>query len=85
LYFGCRTLAENITASFTTLPRTVLCVSRGQKAPDGVQGRVTQALTALAFDPKATDFYVCGSAAMVAECRTILERAGAARILIEPY
>jgi ferredoxin-NADP reductase len=85
LYFGCRTLAENITTAFTTVPRTVLCVSRGRAAPGGVQGRVTQAMAALEFDPQATDFYVCGSAAMVADCQIILERAGAPRILIEPY
>ena len=51
----------------------------------GFQGRVTQALAGLQFDPSTTDFYVCGSAAMVADCRTILERAGAPRILTEPY
>jgi NAD(P)H-flavin reductase len=85
LYFGCRTLAENITEAFAAVPRTTVCVSRGQAPPGGFQGRVTQALASFRFDPQATDFYICGSAAMVADCRTILERAGAARILIEPY
>ena len=55
-------------------------------AADGVfHGRVTQALARLAFEPAATDFYVCGSAAMVADCRAILERAGAKRILTELF
>ena len=46
---------------------------------------MTKALAGLGFDPAATEFYVCGSAAMVADCRTILERAGALRILTELY
>ena len=74
------------TRAFACLPqRTMACVSREPTRPGGVQGRVTQALTSLEFDPSTTDFYVCGSAAMVADCRTILERAGALRILTEPY
>jgi NAD(P)H-flavin reductase len=46
---------------------------------------VTQALSGLQFDPSTTDFYVCGSAAMVADCRMLLESAGALRILTEPF
>ncbi len=85
LYFGCRTPAGDITATFADLPRTTVCVSRGEATPKGFHGRVTQALAGLEFDPAATDFYVCGSAAMAADCRTVLERAGAARILTEAY
>ncbi|MGO9547049.1 MAG: FAD-dependent oxidoreductase [Rhodomicrobium sp.] len=85
LYFGCRTPAEDITAAFAGLPRTTVCISRGQATPGGFQGRVTQALAGLEFDPAATGFYVCGSAAMVADCRTVLERAGATCILTEAY
>lgn len=80
LYFGCRTSAGNITAAFACLPRrTMACVSREQAKQGGVQGRVTQALAVLEFDPSTTDFYVCGSAAMVADCRTILKSAPARR------
>ena len=32
-----------------------------------------------------TDFYVCGSAAMVADCRSLLEKAGALYIHTEVY
>ncbi len=86
LYFGCRTSADDITGAFAYLPpRTVACVSRTQTTAGGFSGRVTQALARLEFDPSATDFYVCGSAAMVADCRAILERAGAPWILTEPY
>lgn len=85
LYFGCRTVEENITSHFPELPRTIVCVSRGKAMPGEFQGRVTQALAGLQFDPPGTDFYICGSAAMVADCRTILERAGAPRILTELF
>ncbi|SCC95375.1 All-trans-retinol 13,14-reductase [Thiomonas sp. X19] len=86
LYFGCRSMAEDITKAFARLPqRTVTCVSRAQATAGEFQGRVTQALAGLEFISATTDFYVCGSAAMVAECRTILERAGASQILAESY
>ena len=86
LCFGCRTSVDDITAAFTHLPqRTVACLSRAPATAAGFQGRVTQALACLEFDPSTTDFYVCGSAAMVADCRMILERAGALRIFTEPY
>lgn len=51
LYFGCRTQAENITAAFANLLPTIVCVSRGQAAPGGFHGRVTQALAGMEFDP----------------------------------
>ena len=86
LYFGCRTPAEDITAAFACVPpRTVACVSRAPAPAGGFPGRVTQALAALQFDPSTTDFYVCGSAAMVADCRTLLQGAGALQILTEPF
>ncbi|MGC8536286.1 MAG: FAD-dependent oxidoreductase [Rhizomicrobium sp.] len=85
LYFGCRTQAEDITAAFAVLPRTIACVSRQAPPAGGFGGRVSDALRTLSFDPATTDVYVCGSAAMVADCRAILERKGAARILTEAY
>jgi phytoene dehydrogenase-like protein/NAD(P)H-flavin reductase len=86
LYFGCRTAADDITRALAPLPpQTIVCASRDD-ASDGVfHGRVTQALAGLAFEPAATDFYICGSAAMVTDCRAILERAGAKRILTELF
>jgi phytoene dehydrogenase-like protein/NAD(P)H-flavin reductase len=86
LYFGCRTAADDLTRALAPLPpRTIVCASR-DAATDGVfHGRVTQALAGLAFEPATTDFYICGSAAMVADCRAILGRAGAKRILSELF
>jgi NAD(P)H-flavin reductase len=86
LYFGCRTRAEDITAKFReVLPRTTCCISREDPGPNGFKGRVSQLAAQLPFDPDTTDFYLCGSAAMVAECRTILERAGAIHLYVEAY
>ncbi len=86
LYFGCRTRAEDITANFgEVLPRTTSCISREEPGPNGFKGRVTEVAEQLQFDPDTTDFYLCGSAAMVADCRTILERAGATHLHVEAY
>jgi phytoene dehydrogenase-like protein/ferredoxin-NADP reductase len=85
LYFGCRFANEDLTRMFAPLPRATVCVSRDEKVEGVFHGRVTQALAGLALDPAATDFYLCGSAAMVADCRAILQRAGATQILTELY
>lgn len=86
LYFGCRTRAEDITANFAQiLPRTTSCISREEPGAKGFKGRVTEAIAKMPFDPVTTDFYLCGSAAMVADCRTILERAGAIHLHVEAY
>jgi phytoene dehydrogenase-like protein/NAD(P)H-flavin reductase len=86
LYFGCRTMAEDITRSLAPLPpRTIVCASRDDASNAAFRGRVTAAVSDLAFDPASTDFYVCGSAAMVADCRAILQSAGAPRVLTEAY
>ena len=87
LLFGCATRADNPLPCFAaTLPRaTRLCMSREAPPPGGFHGRVTAALGDLIFDPLKTDFYVCGSAAMVADCRERLEKAGALFIHTETY
>jgi phytoene dehydrogenase-like protein/NAD(P)H-flavin reductase len=85
LYFGCRTAADDLTRLLAPAPRTFVCASRDDASDVAVHGRVTRALADLAFDPATTDFYVCGSAAMVADCRAILERAGAQRIFAELF
>ncbi|MHA7844929.1 FAD-dependent oxidoreductase [Serratia sp. D1N4] len=87
LFFGCRTLADDITGYFSPLPpaRTV-CLSRVDVVTDGAfKGRVTEALNNLHFDPATTDFYVCGSAAMVMDCQSLLEGRGAKNLFIEVY
>jgi all-trans-retinol 13,14-reductase len=86
LYFGCRTMAEDITRALVPLPpRTIVCASREDASNTAFRGRVTAAVSGLAFEPATTDFYVCGSAAMVADCRAILHSAGAPRVLTEAY
>ncbi len=86
LYFGCRTAAEDITLQFDPMPALVVrCVSREEPPPGRFKGRVSEAIVSLAFDAACTDFYVCGAAAMVADCREVLQRRGARRIYIESY
>ncbi|MEO8857278.1 MAG: FAD-dependent oxidoreductase [Burkholderiaceae bacterium] len=86
LLFGCRTSDEDITRRFDALPADfLLCMSREVPAAGGLEGRVTTALEQMDFDPDATDFYVCGSAAMVADALAILEDRGARTVYIEPY
>ncbi len=86
LYFGCRTIAEDITVHFNPLPATVVrCVSREEPPPGGLKGRVLDAVANLAFEADGADFYICGSAAMVADCKAELERRGARHIHTEPY
>lgn len=86
LYFGCRTAAEDITARIHPLPGLVVrCLSREEPPAGGFKGRVTQAIDSADFDSANTDFYVCGSAAMVAECKVVLERKGARHVFFELY
>jgi ferredoxin-NADP reductase len=86
LYFGCRTRAEDITANFReVLPRTTPCICREDPGPNGFKGRVSQLAAQLPFEPDTTDFYLCRSAAMVSDCRTVLKRAGAIHLYVEAY
>jgi all-trans-retinol 13,14-reductase len=87
LLFGCGTRADNLLSCFPAIlpSATLLCMSREAPQAGGFSGRVTAALRRRAFDPQGTDFYVCGSAAMVADCRGILETAGALHIHTEAY
>jgi len=90
LLFGCRHREEDLTTRISSpMPGTVVrCLSR-EEVPDAFHGRVTQAVTALAhdlqLDPDGTDVYLCGSAAMVADTRHVLEHEGYTSILTEPY
>jgi ferredoxin-NADP reductase len=86
LLFGCRTSEEDITAGLDPLPaRVVRCVSRGRPSDGGFAGRVTAALAAFYFDPERTDFYLCGSSAMVTDARRVLEQRGARHLFTESY
>lgn len=84
LFFGARKNAEDITGD--VVGATVIrCVTQEEPQEGGVRGRVTDALATYDFDPDTTDFYICGSAAMVADCRTLLESRGAVHIFTEAY
>ena len=87
LLFGCRSMAENLASRYaSSLPGTTrFCVSREEPPQGGFRGRVTDALAELNFDPASTEFYLCGSAAMVADSRRVLERVGAVHIHTEAY
>lgn len=86
LIFGARTRDEDLTGKVGPLPPDmIVCLSQDEAPAGGRQGRVTDVLAALDFDPGDTDFYVCGSAAMVADCRRMLEQRGARRILVEAF
>ena len=86
LLFGCRRREEDLTSLVeAVLPgRVVRCVSR-ETAPGLFHGRVTDALRQADVDLSGADVYLCGSAAMVADCREILDHAGVAEVLTEPY
>ena len=67
-------MADDITRALAPLPpRTIVCASRDDASNSAFHGRVTAALAGLAFEPATTDFYICGSAAMVTDCRAILQ------------
>ena len=86
LLFGCRNREEDLTTLVDApLPgRVVRCLSR--EAVDGsFHGRVTDALKDIVAELSGADVYLCGSAAMVADCRSLLERADVAEVLTEPY
>lgn len=97
LYFGCRTLADDITSQAAALPgNVVLCLSQdngeiranksqGAQSPRTFQGRVTDALAECDIDPEGTDFYLCGSGAMVADTAALLARSGARHVFTESY
>ena len=90
LLFGCRRRDEDLTTLIESpMPGRVLrCLSR-EEEPDTFRGRVTDALAELAGDlrlePRCTDVYLCGSAAMVSDTRRLLELAGYNSIFTEPY
>lgn len=86
LLFGCRGQDTDLTRRLAgPLPGQLWrCYSREQ-APNAFDGRVTDALARLDFDPAHTEFYVCGSSAMVTECQSLLERQGVQDVHLELY
>ena len=85
LIFGCRTCADDLTALLPDpMPAVLRCISR-EDVDGALRGRVTSALETLDLDPAGTDFYLCGSSAMVADGVALLERRGAEHLFTEPY
>ena len=85
LIFGCRTGEDDLTSLLPDPTPTVLrCISR-EDVDGALRGRVTNALETLDFDPAGTDFYLCGSSAMVADGMALLESRGAEHLFTEPY
>ncbi|MEN9316432.1 MAG: hypothetical protein RIS35_2825 [Pseudomonadota bacterium] len=85
LFFGCRTREDDITVHFDPLPPVTICLSRDPGFTQAFSGRVTDALKRLEFDAEDTHFHLCGSAAMVADCRTLLASRGARHLHVESY
>lgn len=86
LLFGCATAREDITTALGPLPPQVMrCFSRAPAPEGGMQGRVTDGIARLSFEPTDTAFYVCGASAMVADCKALLESRGALHVFIEGY
>ena len=85
LIFGCRTGEDDLTSLLPDPTPTVLrCISR-EDVDGALHGRVTDALETLDFDPAETEFYLCGSSAMVADAMALLERRDAKHLFTEPY
>ena len=85
LIFGCRTGEDDLPSLLPDPTPTVLrCISR-EDVDGALHGRVTDALETLDFDPAETEFYLCGSSAMVADAMALLERRGAKHLFTEPY
>ena len=85
MIFGCRTGKDDLTSLLPDpMPEVLRCISR-EDVDGALHGRVTDALETLDFDPAGTDFYLCGSSAMVADGMALLERRGAKHLFTEPY
>lgn len=90
LLFGCRGREDDLTTVIDSpMPGRVLRRLSREEAPDTFHGRVTDALPGLTgssgLDPRSTEVYLCGSAAMVDDTRGVLERAGYDSVLTKPY
>ncbi len=86
LLFGCRGAETDLTRQLDDpLPGQLLrCYSREDSA-EARRGRVTDALAQFDFAPAETEFYLCGSGAMVADCQALLASRGAEHLFTEPY
>jgi NAD(P)H-flavin reductase len=91
LYFGCRTLKDNILDQYLEGLRSrldlseVLCLSRETSGGIYFHGRVTDALARLGEGLAAMEFYVAGNPNMTSEVTRMLRRRGAGAVFTENY
>jgi ferredoxin-NADP reductase len=79
--FGCRTPADDLTKGL--VEGAVVCCSRSSGG--AFSGRVTDYLATLKFDAEQTEFYLCGSPAMVADATKLLLGRGASAVYTESW
>ncbi len=86
LLFGCRGQNDDLTRNLDDpIPAQLWrCYSR-EDSPDAFGGRVTDALTGLDFVSADTEFYLCGSSAMVADAQAVVQSRGAQHVFVELY
>ncbi|RRD45030.1 FAD-dependent oxidoreductase [Buchananella hordeovulneris] len=86
LLFGCRFAKDDLTQLLDDpLPANIIRCITGEQVPGARRARVTEVLAELACDVADTEFFLCGSAAMVADATTLLAQRGAQYIYTEPY
>ena len=78
-------LRELLSAVDQVVEDILLGIVKADAVDGALRGRVTNALETLDFDPAGTDFYLCGSSAMVADGMALLESRGAEHLYTEPY
>lgn len=86
LIYGARDAGHDLTRALTCpMPqRIVRCLSLG--SGEGVfTGHVTDVLAQLQFDHTRTEFYLCGTVNMTADCTRLLRGRGASTIFVERY
>ena len=83
LLFGCAKADEDLTLRLETpIPSVIRCMTR-ESSDAAFKGRVTDYLRTTGIDQGA-DYYVCGSAAMVADVRRVI-RSGGGHVYCESF
>ncbi|WP_299059906.1 FAD-dependent oxidoreductase [uncultured Actinomyces sp.] len=83
LLFGCARADEDLTLRLETpIPPIIRCITR-ESSDAAFKGRVTDYLRMTGIDPH-TDYYVCGSPAMVADVRRVI-RSGGGHVYCESF
>ncbi|MDO5065652.1 MAG: FAD-dependent oxidoreductase [Propionibacteriaceae bacterium] len=77
LVYGCRSVEHDLTLRVETPlpPQVIRCHSQEQQDTDS-PGRITDVLMTMPLDLERTEFYLCGTAEMVADCASVLRERG---------